>query len=374
MVLFLLFGGVVADRLPRHLVLVASGVLAGLSQAAVATLVLTHTATVGGLIGLSVVNGMVSAFAFPASSALVSQTVPAAIRQSANTINRLGSNAGMIIGASIGGLLVAGLGSGWGLAADAASFFLSAGLFALVRVPDHRAPRTDLTERTSTLHELRVGWREFVGHTWVWVVVLGFCFLNAASNGGFNVLGPSVADTTFGRTGWGFILAAETAGMVAGAFVALKLRVRRLLLLGIVCCIPEALLLVALAVAPAVVVLVPVAFLTGLTIEQFGIAWEVSLQEHIPADKLARVYSYDALGSVLAIPVGQVVAGPAAAAIGVTPTLLIAAGVAALSVVGMLASRSVRGLTHQAPPADPAPPATPAASVAAPVGQETMIG
>ena len=56
------------------------------------------------------------------------------------------------------------------------------------------------------------------------------------------------------------------------------------------------------------------AFLTGVAMEQFGIAWEVTMQEHIPADKLARVYSYDMLGSFVAIPIGQVAAGPVAEA------------------------------------------------------------
>jgi len=354
MVAFLLFGGVVADRLPRHLVMVSSSALAALSQGVVAMMVLTHTATVGRLMIFAAVNGMVGAFAFPASSALVAQTVPAAIRRQANALNRLGTNGATIIGSSLGGLLVVAFGSGWGLALDAATFVLAAGLFALVRVPDYRAADA---RRTSMLTELRVGWREFVGNSWVWVVVLGFCFFNAATAGGMGVLGPTIADSTFGRTAWGFILAAETVGMVVGAVVALRLRVRRLLLLGVACCAPLALFLAGLATAPMTVVLVPLAFVAGVAIEQFGIAWEVSLQEHVPADKLARVYSYDALGSVLAIPVGQLVAGPLAAAFGARTALLGATGVAGLAVVGMLLSRSVRTLTHDAAPAvaEPAP-------------------
>jgi hypothetical protein len=152
---------------------------------------------------------------------------------------------------------------------------------------------------------------------------------------------------TFGRGVWGLVLAADTAGAVLGALVAMRLRVRRLLLLGIVCCAAPPLLLVALALTPVAVVLLPAAFLTGLAIEQFGIAWEVSIQEHIPTEKLARVYSYDALGSLLGIPVGQILAGPLAVAFGAAPALLLAAGVGGLAVIGMLASRSVRTLSHQ---------------------------
>jgi MFS family permease len=344
MAVFLLFGGVVADRLPRQAVLVVSGVLAGLSQATLAVMVLTHTASVGRLMLFAAVNGMVSAFTFPAGAALVAQTVPADIRRQANALNRLGVNAALIAGSSMGGVLVAAFGAGWGLAVDAASFIVASFLYALIRVPRYRAPEE---RRDNPLRDLRAGWQEFTAHTWVWVVVLGFCFLNAGWTGSVNVLGPAVADASFGRTAWGLVLAAQTVGMVAGGLIAMRLRVRRLLLLGVACCAPGCLVLVVLAVIPVAGVLVVVSFLSGLALEQFGVAWESSLQEHIPADKLARVYSYDALGSFVAIPAGQVAAGPLADAVGTRSALLLAAGVVALSVAGMLASRSVRRLVHR---------------------------
>ena len=351
-IVFILIGGVVADRLPRSVVMVASSTLAAASQAAVAALVLTHTATIPLLLALSCVNGLVSAFAFPAVSALVPQTVNDDERTQANALNRLGSNAAMILGAALGGLLVAGVGPGWGLAVDSATFLVSAVLFGLVRVKDHRAPSR---EGARMLTELREGWREFVSRPWVWIVVLGFTFFNMAEQGALNVIGPTVADASFGRTVWGLVLAAETAGGVIGALIAMRVRVRRLLLLGIVCCVAPPTLLVALALTPVATVLIPAALLTGLAIEQFSIAWEVSIQEHIPADKLARVYSYDALGSLLGIPVGQILAGPLAVALGASPALLLASGICGLAVLGMLASRSVRTLAHGQPAAVPVP-------------------
>jgi MFS family permease len=362
MAVFLLVGGVVADRLPRHLVMVASAALAGLSQAAVAGLVLAHAATVGWLVLFGAVNGVVSAFAWPASAAAVAQTVPATIRRQANALNRLGANTAMIAGSSVGGLLVAAFGPGWGLVVDAATFLIAAVLYALVRVPDHR----DAGARPGNpLRDLRDGWREFTGHTWVWVVVLGFCLYNAVLAGGVNVLGPAVANATIGRTSWGLVLAAQTAGMVVGALVAMRLRVRRLLLFGVACCAPTALLLLTLGTRPVAALLIPVAFLAGLAVEQFAIAWEVSMQEHIPADRLARVYSYDALGSFLAMPAGQVVAGPLANAVGVRAALVLGAGALTLAVGVMLASRSVRTLTHS--PAVEAPPAAALVTVPSPV-------
>ena len=110
----------------------------------------------------------------------------------------------------------------------------------------------------------------------------------------------------------------------------------------------SAVLLAALGLTTAAVVLLASGFVSGLALEQFGIAWETSMQEHIPAEKLARVYSYDALGSLIAIPIGQVAAGPLADVVGARTALLIASGVIVASVLGMLLSRSVRTLEHHA--------------------------
>lgn len=211
-VVFLLWGGVVADRLPRHLVLAGSCAVSFASQALIAVLVLTGTASVTWFVVLSAVNGMSSAFSLPASAALVPQTVPADLRLQANALLRLGLNSARIGGAALGGLLIAFTGPGWGLAVDALSFALAGVFFAFVRVP---AAHVAAEHKPSVLAELKVGWTEFVSRQWVWVVVVAFTFVNAALVGGVMVLGPVLADTTFGREMWGLILAAQTAGMVS---------------------------------------------------------------------------------------------------------------------------------------------------------------
>ncbi|WP_084719144.1 MFS transporter [Streptacidiphilus carbonis] len=345
-VVFLLFGGVLADRLPRHLVMVGSGLLSGASQAAVAALVLTHSATVPTLLVLSAANGTFAAFALPATSALVPQTVPEELRQSANALNRMFGNAAQIIGASLGGVLVATVGAGWGLAADSASFLLSALLFQRLRVPGGPARSP---EGRGLISELREGWTEFIARTWVWVVVVAFGFINAAVVGATSVLGPSVADATFGRSWWGGVLAAQTAGLVVGGVVALRLRPQRLLLVGVACVAAEVTLPLGLALRVPVYALTVAAFLCGMCLEQFGVAWETSLQQEIPADRLARVYSYDMVGSFVAIPLSQVTVGPLASAFGVRDTLLGSAGIIALSTLAMLAVRDVRVLRTARP-------------------------
>jgi MFS family permease len=344
-VAFLLFGGVLADRLPRHLMMVGTSVLAAATQGTVAALILTHTATVPLLIALEAANGMVSALTMPASAAILPQTVPADQRQQANALSRLFFNAAAIVGAPVGGVVVATVGSGWGIAVDAVTFVLAGACYAFLRVP-----RTATgAGRKGIFADLLTGWTEFRSRTWLWAVVLGFCVVNACWSGGLYVLGPTVANTTFGRQAWGFVLAAQTVGMIVGALIAMRVRLRRMLFFGTACTALLALPMLVLGAAPLVIPLMTAAFIAGVGLEQFAVAWETTMQEHIPPDKLARVYSYDMVGSFIAMPVGEVVAGPVAQATSVEGTLIGAAALVVLAVVGMLSSRDVRTLEHRAP-------------------------
>jgi MFS family permease len=73
------------------------------------------------------------------------------------------------------------------------------------------------------------------------------------------------------------------------------------------------------------------------------------MQENIDDEVLSRAYSYDALGSFVAMPVGQIVYGPLGAAFGYRKVLVVS-GVVYLAVCLLtLSSRSVRALRH--PPA-----------------------
>jgi MFS family permease len=309
---------------------------------------------------------MVAALSFPATAALVPQTVPVEERQQANALGRLLLSGAAIIGAPVAGIVVAAVGPGWGIVTDAASFALAALFFALVRIPA-KVPATSDPDaefvgaeqtggvaagsaKPSIFADLRTGWTEFWSRTWLWVVVAGFCVINACNAGSISVLGPVIADATFGRKSWGFVLAATTAGLIAGGLIAMRIRVRRLLFLGCATTAAMALPVLALGLSPHVGVLVVAGIISGLGLEQFGVAWETTMQEHIPADKLARVYSYDMLGSLLAVPLGQVLAGPAAQAFGAKAALVGAASLIVLAVLGMLSSRDVRHLPHKLAP------------------------
>ncbi|WP_030428392.1 MFS transporter [Allokutzneria albata] len=341
-VVLLLFGGVLADRLPRALVLQGSTTLAGLTQGLVATSVLGGFASVPLLIGLSVLNGAAAAASIPATASFVPQTVPAELLRPANALARMGVTTATIVGTSAGGLLVAAVGPGWGIAFNAATFLAASVLFGRMRFA---TAVVSTVERSRPLAELREGWREFTSRTWVWAVVLQFMVVNAVIVGTTAVLGPVIADATFGRAAWGVVLAAEMAGALVGGIVAARWQPRRALFAGVALTLVEAVPLVVLAEAPKVLFLVPTMFLVGMAIEQFVVGWDVALQQNVPPDKLARVYSYDALGSYVAIPVGEMAAGPLAEHFGMRATLVGGAVLLVLATLGALCSKEVRTLT-----------------------------
>ncbi|MDA0562778.1 MFS transporter [Streptomonospora sp. S1-112] len=339
LVVFALAGGVLADRLPRQAVLQGACALAALSQGAIAAGVLTGAASVPLLAALSLVNGAVSAVGLPAAVSLIPHTVPAALLRPANALARMGMMLGMAMGMSVGGGAVSLAGPAWTLAGGAAVFAAAGLAFAAVRVV---VPRR--TDHAHPLRDLAEGWSEFASRPWVWSVVLQFMVVNAVFAGGVKVLGAGVADETIGRGLWGLVLSAETAGALLGGVLAARWQPRRALLFGVALTAVDALPLLTLGYAPSVPFLLGAMFLTGVALEQFGVAWEVSLQQNIPPDRLARVYSYDALGSFVALPIGEALAGPLAALLGTRTTLAGGAALILLATLGVLASRGVRTL------------------------------
>jgi predicted MFS family arabinose efflux permease len=342
---FVLLGGVVADRLPRHLVMVASDVVSGAAQLAAAALLLTGSAEIWHLVVVQVVRGTATSFFFPASAGLVPQTVGADRLQEANALLRLTHSGTSIVGAAAGGLLVAALGSGWAIAFDGATYLAGAAILAGMRIA-----RGSRIAASNTLAELREGWQEFSSRRWLWAIVAAAAFGNAATMCGYVVLGPVVADRELGgAAAWGLIVAAGAAGFVVGGIVCLRLRPQRYLFLGTASLLLTALPLLALATHQPAVAIAAAAFASGFGVELFGVFWETALQQHVPLERLSRVSAYDALGSIVFIPVGQTLAGPLAAGLGVEETQLLCAGVIVATTLACLAIADVRTLRRVEP-------------------------
>jgi MFS family permease len=340
MVLFLLFGGVIADRFPRTLVLQLSNLLSALTQGMVAWLVISGTAELWMIVVLEAVNGTVWAVSFPAMSSLVPQLVRREQLQPANALLSLSRGGLTVLGPTIGALLVVTVGSGWALAFDAMTWLAAAVLLLPVRIP----PRPPVEERSSTWQDLREGWSLFAGTTWLWVVVLGFSVLNAIHVGAWFTLGPALAKDTIGEQGWGLVLSADSAGLIVMTVVLLRLNLQRPLLVGMLGCSLMGVPMVVLGVAPHLGLLIIMAFVAGAGIELFGMGWNLAMQENIDDRMLSRAYSYDALGSFVAMPVGQLIYGPLGDAFGYRDVLLVSGVLYALIALSVLASRSVRDL------------------------------
>jgi MFS family permease len=340
MVVFLLVGGIWADRLPRHHVMVASDTVSGAAQVVAAVLVLTGAAEVWHLVALQLVRGVATSFFFPAAQGIVPQVVSPSRLQEGNALLRLSRNGTQIGGTALAGILVAAFGPGWAIAIDAATYFLgSAFLLAL------HLPRDLHLQERHFIRELREGWSEFRSRTWLWAIVVQFMFVNACGVGAWAVLGPVVADRSLGGApAWGAIVAAQSAGFVCGGIITLRYRPARPLLIATLAIFPMVPPLLLLAPpAPAVVVALA-AFVAGLSIELFGVFWDTVMQEQIPADALSRVYSYDMLGSIVFIPIGAAVAGPVADQVGLTETLLGASAIVVVATAAVLLVDDVRTL------------------------------
>jgi MFS family permease len=347
--LFLLVGGIWADRLPRHRVMVASDLVSGTSQAAVAVLLITGNAEIWHLVAFGIVNGTSTAFFFPASQGIVPQTVPPGLLQQANALLRLVLNGSFIGGAALGGLLVAAFGSGTAIAIDSATFFAGAVFIGAMRLPASLR-----LESTNFLADLAVGWKEFRARTWLWVIVLQFSFVNAVEGGALNVLGPVVAEEELGGArDWGLIVAAQALGMVAGGLLGLRFQPRRMLLVATLAILLMPGVLVTLGFPLALPLIVGAAFLAGIGIELFGILWDTTMQQQIPGEMLSRLYSYDMVGSIALMPIGYAVAGPVAELLGVQTTLWAAAGVAVAATLPVLLVRDVQRLERK-PALEPA--------------------
>ena len=350
MVLLLLWGGVVADRFGRVAVLQFSNIASAVSQGIIAALVITGTAELWSLVVLSLVHGIVSGVGFPAMASMLPSVVAKEHLQPANALVSLARSGIVIIGPTLAALLVVSVGPGWALAVDATTWLVSGLLLGLVRLPAVVRRSTG----ASTLTELREGWSYVRRTQWLWVVVLGFSVLNAIHAGAWFTLGPARAKETIGEQGWGLVLSAEAVGLLLMTLVLLRVRLERPLLVGMIGIMALGLPIYMLGAHPHLLWLVLATFIAGAGTELFNMGWNLAMQEQVPDEMLSRAYSYDALGSFAAMPVGQVLFGPLAVAFGFTDVLVVS-GILYVVVCGLvLLSPEVRRLAR-APQADPAP-------------------
>lgn len=346
-VVLLLVGGALADRVRRRQrVMLASDLARAALQAALAALVLAGPVPLWAYALQQLLWNAADAFFRPALAGLVPQTVPEARRQEANALLATTPSVGVILGAAIGGVLVAGVGAGAALALDAATFLASAAFLARMRVS------ADATGEptASLLTDVREGWGAFRSRRWLVVGSVAEGFYSLLVVPAIVVLGPVLALRSLGgAAAWGIVDAAFGLGLLGGAIVMLRWRPSRLLVaayLSLILFVPHFVLLAAVAPTWTIVVATVPA---GLCASIWTTLWETAMQQEIPGELLSRVSSIAHLGFMLLFPLGYALIGPLSDLIGLSGAFLLAAACVLLNMVAVLSLPEARHMRRRPP-------------------------
>ena len=327
LVTFLLFGGVWADRLPRHLVMIVTDLVRFVLHGLLAALIFAGTVQIWEVVVIEMLFGTAEAFFRPAANGLLPQTVPEEDIQQATAITTMSNNVAEFAGPALATVIVLGAGAGWAFALDAFTFILSAAFLTRVRPRARGAVAIEPAEaaRASVWAEIREGSREVRAHAWVWATLASFCVALFCGLAPWFVLGPVVAREQYGHIAvYGLVEASLGFGTIIGSFVGVGWRPRfpmRMAMLAILLW-PVAAILYAAGVT--LVLVVPVTVIGGTGIALFDVWWLTALAERIPPEKLSRVTSYDWMVSLGLLPLGYALAGPLAGALGAVSVVLAA--------------------------------------------------
>ena len=342
LIAFMLFGGVLADRFQRNRLVGGSDMVGSFLAATSAISLIVGFSSVWLLALMGALFGILNAIWWPAMSGVLPEIVPKEELQKGNAIIGLLTNIGYIIGTLLGGIIVSSAGAGWGLLVDALTFF-TAGVIVwslpiLGKVKD-KSP--------GILHDLRIGWREFISRSWVIALVFAFALINMNFESLLSVLGPlNFNDPISGPKYWSYNLAGLSCGMLIGGIWILKAKLKRPLFLAVALIALSGIWDLALAFDFPIYTAVIAAFFAGVSTEIFMVTWATSLQHHVPEESYSRVASYDTLGSFGIAPLGIVFAGPLAMHFGVNTILLYTGVVTFLAASAALFVPAVRNLRN----------------------------
>ncbi len=304
----------------------------------------------------SLLFGFVEAFFFPAYQSVVPQITPPDMLTSANSLNGLSGRITGIVGPSIGAALVALGGTSLTFALDGLSFFISAlFVFPLVRgnviaassvekAPETQGKPKSMKEAISQgIGELRQGFNVIMAIPWIWVTILIYGFVNMSEASPRAVAMPFLIKDNLGAdvSLLGIFGSVFSIGFIVGAVLLGQFkRLRRRGLMGYLTPLTQGVLLLFFGFKFPIPVLIGSMFVYGFTFSVFGLIWNNTLQEMVPHDMLGRVYSIDALGSFVFLPIGFALAGWATDLVG-APTVFLIGG-ASTMVLALI------GLSHPA--------------------------
>ena len=172
LVLFMLIGGVAADRFGRTHLVGVTDIIGSVFVAISAFAFISGHASIPLLCFNGFIFGVLNALWYPAFSGIMPLIVPNPLLQAANSLVGIGANLGFTLGASVAGIVVSTAGAGWGLLIDAGTFLIAGVLVYRMKVPNS-TPLAEGEKRESIFSQLREGWFEFSSRKWIVYVVVG---------------------------------------------------------------------------------------------------------------------------------------------------------------------------------------------------------
>ncbi len=346
MIAFLLGGGVLADRLGRRRVMLAADAARCAAQAALAAAVALGYPKVWVFVAAAFAVGIGNAFFQPALSGLPVHLVPRDRLGDANALLAAARPAAQVAGPALAGVLIAATSPAVVIAADAATYAVSAIALALLRFPGMSVTPERPPRATSLLADLADGWAEFAARSWLWSTTLQFALFNLVTWGPYLVLGPVLARAYLGGArAWGVILACYGCGAIGGGLLALGRLQARPLLVATLATLGYPLPPLALALRLPVTAVAVAALLAGLGSALGGALSTTVEQRKIPAGALSRVGAFNMVGAYAFGPIAFIAAGWAAAALGARAVLGFGAAWSVLCTLAVLAFPAVRRLT-----------------------------
>ncbi|MGW4161887.1 MFS transporter [Streptomyces sp. NPDC004788] len=344
-VLLVLFGGVLADRFTPQVMMVGADVVRMLAMLAMAALLYDAGAGTGSsharlwqIMALMAVSGAATAMFQPGLASIVPQV--AEDIQRANALLRVSEAMSALIGPGLAGFLVAYWQVSGSYVVIAAAYALSAiGLAPLRRLATVRDESDDPIWR-----RLATGWHEFRARSWLWSVIALWAVYGLFVFGPALPLGAALLTEQHGASGYGWIASADGAGTIIGGLLGMRVRPRRPLVAGACAMFFFALNPLAPALGWNFTATAVTGVLAGCGFAFWGVMWATSVQSHIPLPVLSRVSAYDVAGSIMVIPVGRALAGPAAAAFGADRVLLFSSAVSVVLLGAMLGVPAIRSL------------------------------
>jgi MFS family permease len=318
--MFTLFGGVAADRLPRRLVLLCADSGRALTVLSIAALAWLHLLQVWHLFVLAVLFGLCRSFFGPAYRAVTPDLVIKEHISSANALTQLSVQFGNFLGPLLGAGFIA-MAGGTASAAfgfDGLTFLVSVCSLLAIRTLPRPEPEQAIARESGSrgiVADIRDGFRTIRDSTWLLWSMIAATFGLVAYTGAMAVALPRLVFAVYGGGAW--LLASITTsagvGAIAGAIFVGQVRLRRRGIIAFLAYVLSGLALIAFSLpfaqSIAMFIALPAAFGVGFGMSTMHMIWANLLYELVPNEKLGRVASVDLLGSLGLLPISYVLAG-----------------------------------------------------------------